>query len=378
MVSQDIGALINSYDYKEIIENLTMDFIEFFLNSLGVNNIEIYNDHIVCPTICHNSLLEEASMKLYYYAENKSFHCYTECSCNMNIFQLYQKYMELNYKSVTFDEAVEYVRDLLRIKKSTTNIPENFLSESRVKDKEVNNHKEILTLSKIETIKLPKINLNVLDYFIPFYHPLWLKEGISKEVMEQFRIRFSIPQNKIVIPHFDLYGNLVGIRARSLNKEDIQKGKYRPITINNVTYSHHLSFNLYGIYENKDAIKKTKRAFIFEGEKGVLLFNTYYGKYSTAVATCGSQLNKFQINILIKKLGVSEIILCYDKEYSDINDPKSKIYKEKLINKCQKYRGLATFYILFDEKNLLKEKDSPVDRGKEVFEKLLAKKILVK
>lgn len=113
-------------------------------------------------------------------------------------------------------------------------------------------------------------------------------------------------------------------------------------------------------------------------EKGVLLFNTYYGKYSTAVATCGSQLNKFQINILIKKLGVSEIILCYDKEYSDINDPKSKTYKEKLINKCQKYRGLATFYILFDEKNLLKEKDSPVDRGKEVFEKLLAKKILVK
>ena len=32
-----------------------------------------------------------------------------------------------------------------------------------------------------------------------------------------------------------------------------------------------------------------------------MLDDMYYGPYSVAVATCGSQLNKFQINLLVKE-----------------------------------------------------------------------------
>ena len=48
--------------------------------------------------------------------------------------------------------------------------------------------------------------------------------------------------------------------------------------------------------------------------------SAYYGPYSVAVATCGSQLNRFQINLLIQKLGVNEIILALDKEYLNLKE----------------------------------------------------------
>ena len=109
-----------------------------------------------------------------------------------------------------------------------------------------------------------------------------------------------------------------------------------------------------------------------------MLDDMYYGPYSVAVATCGSQLNKFQINLLVKELGVSEIILAYDKEYNNCFDEKGKEYRQKLIEKCEKYRGLATFYYLFDEHNLLNKKDAPCDRGKDILEELMKRRIKIK
>ena len=130
--------------------------------------------------------------------------------------------------------------------------------------------------------------------------------------------------------------------------------------------------------EHKKAIQLTKRAIIYEGEKSCMLDDMYYGPYSVAVATCGSQLNKFQINLLVKELGVSEIILAYDKEYDNCFDEKGKEYRQKLIEKCEKYRGLATFYYLFDEHNLLNKKDAPCDKGKDILEELMKRRIKIK
>lgn len=113
-------------------------------------------------------------------------------------------------------------------------------------------------------------------------------------------------------------------------------------------------------------------------EKSVLKDSSYYGPYSVAVATCGSQLNRFQINLLVQELGVNEIILAYDKEYKNCFDIKGREYRKKLISKCEKYRGLATFYYLFDEHNLLDMKDAPCDKGQETLEKLMKRRIIVK
>lgn len=85
--------------------------------------------------------------------------------------------------------------------------------------------------------------------------------------MKLYNIRYSILQNKIIIPHYDVDNNLIGIRGRALNEEDLVYGKYMPIQIENKIYSHPLMFNLYGLNIVKNNIKRLKTAIIAESEK---------------------------------------------------------------------------------------------------------------
>ena len=297
----DDVAIKNAMSVKEIIESLTLEDIHQFLLSLGVddNDIDVQEDYLICPTICHNPIEEATSMKLYYYDQNKSFHCYTQCSENFNIIELYMRYMELNHYKIFYSDAEDYIRQFVgQLQEIIVNEP-TFHYEKTVRSEDF--------------IDLPPYNPNVLDCFIDYPHPLWLGDGISERSMKKFHIGFSLNQNRITIPHYDYRGFLVGVRSRALEEKDLEFGKYRPMMVGNKMYNHQLGFNLYGIYENKEAIKRFKRAVIFEGEKSVLLSDTFYENYSVAVATCGSQLNRFQINLLVKKYGVSDITLAFDK-----------------------------------------------------------------
>ena len=83
---------------KDIIDSLTLIDVKNFLESLGVEQIEVNEEkqYLICPTICHNPLHNAESMKLYWYQNNKIFRCYTECNEAMSIFTLYKKFMFLN------------------------------------------------------------------------------------------------------------------------------------------------------------------------------------------------------------------------------------------------------------------------------------------
>lgn len=362
----DEVALLNSVGIKDVIDSITIDDVARFLESLGVQ-VDKSESYLICPTICHNPIEEAESMKLYWYQNYKVFHCYTECNESMSIFELYMKYMALNYHEISEEEAVEYV------KRFCNNIS---VSERQKKTSFLTDLEKYQIEKTI--IELPEYSPYVLDCFSHYHHPSWLKEGISEEVMDKFNIRFQIKENRIVIPHFDIKGRLVGIRQRAFEKQDVEGGKYRPISIGGQIYNHELHYNLYGIYEHKEAIQKFGRAILVEGEKSVLLDETYSGKNSIAVAVCGSQINKYQINLLTKELGVNEIILALDKEYLDLKDPRAKSYRKKLIEIGQKYKNSASFSYIFDEKNLLELKDSPYDKGKETFEKLYKTRIKIR
>ena len=73
---------------QDIINSITLDDVRVFLESLGVDQIAVYEDkgYLVCPTICHNPVDEAESMKLYWYQNNKIFKCYTECNEAMSFF----------------------------------------------------------------------------------------------------------------------------------------------------------------------------------------------------------------------------------------------------------------------------------------------------
>ena len=368
--NQDIELDYLTASKKDVIDSITLEDVKNFLESLGVTQIMVNKEkqYLVCPTICHNPINEAESMKLYWYQNNKIFRCYTECNEAMSIVRLYRKYMAINHYPVTLEEAEDYVKRCLR-----------HIVVSVDKDKNNYNIDEERYKFKVNIPTLDEYPKEMLSYFTHYYHPAWLKDGITKESMDKFHIGFSLSQNKVIIPHFDINGRLIGIRGRAFNKEEAEKfGKYRPIQIGKILYTHPLQFNLYGIYEHKNGIMRRQTAIIAEGEKSVLLDDGYYGDFSNTVACCGSSFNKYHISLLTDYLGATEIIIALDKEYEDWRTEKAEKYRKRIETLCKQYTNYASFSYIWDYDNVLKEKDSPFDKGKEVFEHLYKTRVKVR
>ena len=67
-----------------------------------------------------------------------------------------------------------------------------------------------------------------------------------------------------------------------------------------------------------------------------------------------------------------------DKEFDKFNSDRAKKYFYKLKNMCEKYKNYCNFSFIFDFNGLLEEKDSPIDKGKEIFEQLMKERVEVK
>ena len=136
-----------------------------------------------------------------------------------------------------------------------------------------------------------------------------------------------------------------------------------------------LTFN-YNIYIiNKEKIKKCKKCMIVEAEKSVMQNHSYFGKDDFSLGICGSNLTQTQKKILLKDLGVEEIILGLDKEFHDAESWEASIYRNKLLKKIASLIPYCKVTILWDFDGLLGFKDSPTDRGKDVLLQLLDKKV---
>ena len=355
---------------QDIVNSLTLEDVHRFLISLGVTQIAVNKEkeYIICPTICHNPLEDANSMKLYWYHDNKIFRCYTECNEAMSIFTLYRKFYSVNSNlEITFPQAVEYVKSII--------------NHEIIKSIPIDDDEE-LDISKYQfsanVPQLPEYPKETINYFTKYYHPTWLRDGILPEVMDKFNIRFSLAQNKIIIPHYDINDRLIGIRGRALEQSEIENfGKYRPVQIGDTLYTHSLQFNLYGINKHKDAIQRSRIAIIAEAEKSVLLDDGYNDDYSVTVACCGSNINKYHISLL-SQLGINELVIALDKEYTDNYDEQAKKYRKKLVDICQTYSTLINCSYIWDYEGLLEEKDSPYDKGKDVFQYLFKNRIKVR
>ena len=348
-------------NYEQIIEQLSIDKVKKLLYRLGAVDVVEESGRLVTNTICHNENADEASLKLYYYENTHLFMCYTECGA-MSIFNFLKHYYET--RGIDYD----WYNDVYKVVVDCSNFDplNSFVNEKykSVRDKYI----------KAEEVVLPTYSNGLIDCFVKTYPVEWLNDGITPKAMDKFNIRYSINQNKIIIPHYNVNGELVGIRGRALNKWEVENvGKYLPIQIEGKWYSHPLSLNLYGLNITKENIKKLGYCFLFEGEKSVLQMESF-NQPNCAVAVCGSQFNKHALKKLLTTCRPKEIIICFDKEEL----PNSYDYFNKLYGIGKKYQNYCNFSFIYDRENLLELKDSPTDKGEEVFNKLVRKRVKVK
>ena len=266
-------------DYAKIIENLNADSVIHLMTELGADRYDDRGDFIIFPTICHNIDSSEASMKLYYYKNNKVFVCYTACG-GMSIFKFLKHYYE--ERQIEYDwyqEIYEVVCNCSDFKKR-----DGF---ERVVYKSLHERYNVAR----KEIQLPEYSRNVLDCFVKHCPSEWLEDGITEQTKDKFDISYSISQNKIIIPHYDIDGRLVGIRGRALIDWDVENvGKYAPIRVENVWYKHPLSMNLYGLNITKKNIRAHSICFLFESEKSVMQAESFKLPNCSA-AVCGSNFN---------------------------------------------------------------------------------------
>ena len=368
--------MIYEYDKDLIKSELTLEQIQDLLFEWN-GEPERRGNIIVSKTICHCG----QSHKLYYYPNTTLFKCYTDCSETFDIYQLTQKVMSREQPKPREDsdwnlpEAIDYIAR--RFGYSPNNYQQETQSEilddlklfdkyDRIKD--INITSQEVELKEYDNSILKNLPRPVI---VP-----WLEEGITKEIMKEANICYDPKNQGIVIPHYDINNRLIGIRERTLIKEQAEKyGKYMPAKIGQQMYNHPLSFSVYNLNNSKENIKKIKKAIIFESEKSCLKYRSFFGKENDiSGGVCGSNLINYQF-WLIHSLGAEEIIIGFDRQYKEIGDEEYYRWIKKLKGIAKKYSIYCNITFLFDTKNLLEYKDAPTDKGAEVFLQLFKERL---
>ena len=364
-----------NYDKAEIRKALTIDQIYTLLEDFGGE--PEYTDYgILSATICHNPV-GEGSKKLYYYTNTGLFQCYSNCG-SFDPFELVIKVFNIQRDiDLDLNSAVRYVANKFGI--SGTIIDDDNVITS--KDWEILNQYDRIQELEIKDyhITLEEYDDVILDRFnYAVKLTPWLKEGITQEVLTHNRIGFYPGGDQITIPHFDVNDRLIGVRGRTLCKEEAEYyGKYRPIIVNKQQYNHPLGMNLYNLNNSKNNIYTMGKAIVFESEKSSLLYQSYFGiENDISVACCGSNFSMYHMQLLLDA-GAKEIIIAFDRQFQEKGDDEFKLWVAKLKKLNEKYKNFALISFIFDKNKITSYKASPIDEGPEKFLQLFKERIVI-
>ena len=372
------------YDKDKLKNSISLDKMFDFMGEMGAEP-RLVGDKLFCKTICHCG----ESHKLYYYDNTKLFKCFTDCGGDAfdiyelvcrnknNLGELKTYYTAdglLAGRNWEMYDAIEFVATYFGFTEQSFDFKDNQLSDWKI----LENYKRIQNAE----IKKKDVELEIYDESVLKYMPHpeimpWIREGITQDVMESRGICFNPKTYGIIIPHYDINGNLRGIRERTLIKENEKYGKYRPSIIGGKMYNHPLGFNLYNLNNSKEAIKLLKKAIVFEGEKSPLLYASYFGKENDiSVACCGSSLINYQVQLLLD-LGVEEIVVAFDKQFQEIGDKEWEKLTKNLYNIHDKYGRFVQISYMFDKEDRLGYKMAPIDAGPDIFMELYKERVTI-
>lgn len=261
-------------------------------------------------------------------------------------------------KQCSFVDAIKYLHNILNLEYKWKK------NSQKQKDKKENDDplyifKKIKRArKKVDVEDIHILDEEVLDEFIPLLYIEWLREGIMEQTRKKFGLAYSYKRKRIIIPHRHwLTGELVGMNMRTTidNYDELDISKYW------ITPTYQKQLNLYGLYENYDAIQKAGYVVIYESEKSVLKRDSLCD--STGVAISGHSLSDEQVRILIG-LNV-DIIISMDND----------VPIEEIRHMASKFYHIRNVYYTSDKWNLLGQKDSIADMPNKIFNFLMKYKV---
>lgn len=260
-------------------------------------------------------------------------------------------------KSLSFIEAIKYLHNILDLPfefKRKEDKPQKKFDPLSVFKKVLRNSRGIVNVDDIHVL-----DDKLLDDFVPMLHIDWVKQGVTERTRKKFGLAYSYKHKRIVVPmRFWLTGELLGFNQRTTveNYEEFGIKKYF------ITPTYPKSLNLYGLYENYDAIQKAGYVVVYESEKSVLKRDSLCD--STGVALSGHVLSDEQVRILIG-LNV-EIVIAFDNDISI----------EEIRHACDKFKNIRKVSYIRDFMGILNPKDSPADASNKDYQFLLESRIV--
>lgn len=346
-------------DKENIKNSMSIDEVFSFLTSLGLVVHWVDSGELSLETCCHNPK-GEGKIKMFYYDNTKLFYCYTGCGM-FDIFELISKISVVEDNTeISLDDAISIYSN----------------SQGFVKFSSKESIEEIDKNLPYIAPSLRAQNKNILLNFPRVVVKDWLEEGISIKTQEKYNIRLNLSGDgaSILIPHLGDNLDLVSVKQRNLALEEIERnGKYRPLIYRGEKISSPSSFYLFGLAYNKKNIQLNKKAIVFEGEKSVMLLDDVLGPNNNiSVATFGMNFSRHQYEKL-KSLGIEEIVIAFDRQFQEVGDKEYQNLMRVIQNIVDRYSILddnISFSFILDRDKKTDYKDSPVDKGLDIFSEL--------
>lgn len=217
-------------------------------------------------------------------------------------------------------------------------------------------------LSKItsSTISEPLANTVVDNSLLNAYETIpyygWIEEGIDFATQKEFGVGIDIRSERITFPVYNYQGDLIGVKGRYCGSDEAVERRYKYIYL----IPCNKSIEFFNLHRAMPYIVEKKEVIIVEGAKTVMLLFAW--GYKNVISIEGDVMTNTQIDIL-RELGLDiKYIFVWDKD-KDV---------EYVLQEAQRLQGRMR-YAMLDTGELLEEKDSPVDRGREIWKTLLEK-----
>lgn len=318
------------------------NLVEIILENLNCQNIKWHSSGY---WTCGNPPPSDNPQAVTVYADNLNVINYTkDIPEPSDIFTLI-----CFYKDINFFQSLKWVTDLLNIdyyRNDDADLPEALKITRQLL--EMQNH--------TRTNEEDNTPIKPLPEYIKKYYPvignyMFLKDGISFDTQREFEVSYDNESNRIVFPIYDEIGNLISYKGR-IFKDHIEEWEQKYLYL----YPCPRNRILFGYNKTHPFIKKQGLIFVGEAEKFTMALWSY-GVYNS-IATSGTKVSQEQID-KISRLGVP-VYICFDKDFT----------KDKVEKLADRFVQGIDIYCMYDEDNVLKDKESPSDK-KENWEYML-------
>jgi DNA primase len=210
-----------------------------------------------------------------------------------------------------------------------------------------------LCCKKKTIIENKVVSQNELDRYGVIPYKNWLDQGLSIRTQKYFHVGIDVKSDRITFPIHNRSGELIGVKARYVGKNKEIEDKYKYLYL----VPCNKSIEFFNFHRALPHIVSQKEVIVVEGAKTVMYLHQW--GYRNAISIEGDTLSDEQIKLL-KELGIDiKYIFVWDKD-KDV---------QFVYNEINRLKGRMR-YSIYDKDNLLSDKDSPSDKGKETWIKL--------